>query len=102
MDDHHRFVSADKHIERMLPKVLGDPCRVTQSYGRLTDRKQSFEEIVHGRITRRTRENSFTASDKQTNHFHDRGRLASARRTVNDCQIIGRQRMAYRLMLRWV
>ena len=79
----------DQHVQCPVSQVWGDAGGVAESHGFFPGSQEFFEHVIHGGITRSTRQDFLAARHGLTNQFDDRGRFAGTGRTVNDGDIGG-------------
>src|SRR5437879_2448290 len=89
----------DDQVERVLPQFGQDAGRVTETHHPLTSRHQALKQVIDGEIARSARQYLLAAAYRLANHLYYRGRLAGARRAVDNRQIPGCQSEAHRLLL---
>ena len=75
---------------------------MAQAHRLLAGRQQPLQQVVHRQVARGTGQHLLAAAHRLADHLDDRGRLARARRPVQDRQVVGRQGEAHRLVLRGV
>jgi hypothetical protein len=90
----------DLNIKRLLTQFGKDARGMPDANRSFTRSQQPFEDIIDGKITRSTGKDSLTASDRLANQLDNCGRFASSWRTMDNGDIVRRQRMADRLPLR--
>ena len=75
-------------IKGMFPKRRQDARGMAKPNRRLACSYQTLEQVVHRQIAGSAGEHLVATADRLTDKFDNGGRLAGARRTVDDCQVV--------------